>query len=246
MSKALGIIGGMGPLATSYFFQRIILSTDANSDQEHINIFISNHASLPDRTKSILTNKKIEFLDEIKRDIEWLEYTNVSNIAIPCNTAHYFYSEIQGYTSIPIINMIKETILLAKNIFGGKVKVGLLATIGTLKTGIYQKYADKHNVDIELPDEKSQNNIMNVIYKIKRDPGNTEYYIEQEILQLINKNKCDCVVLACTELSCLKKSEVFKKYTIDAMDVLTIKSILYSGKNIKPNKIHIIDDEGSI
>ena len=105
---------------------------------------------------------------------------------------------------------------------------------------------DKHNVDIELPDEKSQNNIMNVIYKIKRDPGNTEYYIEQEILQLINKNKCDCVVLACTELSCLKKSEVFKKYTIDAMDVLTIKSILYSGKNIKPNKIHIIDDEGSI
>src|SRR5699024_1562718 len=110
IEQKLGVLGGMGPMATSVFLDKLIKNTDADKDQDHINTVILNHSTLPDRTEAILEDKKLPFLNAVKTDLELFEVAGVENIAIPCNTSHYFYKEIQSMTSINIINMIQVTI----------------------------------------------------------------------------------------------------------------------------------------
>ena len=105
--KKLGIIGGMGPEATSFFYARITGRTKAASDQEHLDIVILSHASMPDRTHAILTGDKSAVLEAAMQDIRALEMLGVENIAIPCNTFHYFLEDLQKETKIPIINMLE-------------------------------------------------------------------------------------------------------------------------------------------
>ena len=95
MLKKLGVIGGMGPEATSFYYARVIARTKAESDQEHINMIILSHATMPDRTQAILTGNKLPFLKAITQDARDLEMLGVENIAIPCNTSHYFLEDIQ-------------------------------------------------------------------------------------------------------------------------------------------------------
>ena len=115
MSKKLGVIGGMGPEATNFFYARLIARTKAESDQEHIDTVILSHATMPDRTKAILTGEKDELIKAITEDARNLELLGVSNIAIPCNTSHYFYDEVQAATKVPVIHMIEECVRYIKN-----------------------------------------------------------------------------------------------------------------------------------
>ena len=91
----LGVIGGMGPLATVKFYDKIVLNTEAHNDNEHIDLIVLNHSTMPDRTKCIIENKDTEFLNEIKKDLEILERIGIDVVAIPCNTSHYFYDEFK-------------------------------------------------------------------------------------------------------------------------------------------------------
>ncbi len=108
-NKKLGVLGGMGPMATSVFFERVIKNTQATCDQEHIEMVILNHTSLPDRTRSIQTGDYDSFLHAVEKSIRDFETLKVSHIAIPCNTSHFFYKSLQAMTQIPIINMIDKT-----------------------------------------------------------------------------------------------------------------------------------------
>mgnify|MGYP000860539593 FL=1 len=84
----LGVIGGMGPLATVNFYERVVLNTEAKCDNEHIDMIVLNHSTMPDRTKCIIENRKTEFLESIKKDFAILENIGVEAVAIPCNTSH--------------------------------------------------------------------------------------------------------------------------------------------------------------
>jgi aspartate racemase len=232
--KSLGVIGGMGPKATSVFFEKVIGSTVTNKDQDHIDMVILNHATLPDRTSAILNHREEVFLESIKKDIKLLEIAGVDNIAIPCNTAHYFYEKLLEMTDINIINMVEETI---KEIYikcGENSKVGILATTGTISTGIYEYGCNKYNMKLCTPNESVQEQIMDVIYNnIKCHLDVDALEIETIINDLVFKENCDCVIIACTELSCIKLSDEVNKYCIDAMGVLVEKSIELSGRRVK-------------
>ena len=91
MKKKLGVIGGMGPEATAYFYEEVIRHTRAGCDQEHLDMTILSHASMPDRTKAIQTGQSRELLEAMKEDVRILEAAGATNIANPCNTSHYFY-----------------------------------------------------------------------------------------------------------------------------------------------------------
>lgn len=231
--KSLGVIGGMGPLATSVFFERVIENTVANADQDHINMVILNHATLPDRTNVILNKKEDTFLQAIEKDIKLLEHAEVANIAIPCNTSHYFYEQMQAMTNINIINMVEETCKEIQMRFGEKSKVAILATTGTVQSGVYAKGCDQYKIQLHVPNEVFQDEVMNTIYSIKSNLPVDVSVIEGIIRELVTKENCSCVILACTELSCMKLSEDVEKFCIDAMDVLVEKSIEYSGGIIK-------------
>lgn len=231
--KSLGVIGGMGPLATSVYFERVIEKTVANADQDHINMVILNHATLPDRTSVILNKNEETFLEAVEKDIRLLEFAGVANIAIPCNTSHFFYDQMQAMTDINIINMIDETCKAIYLKHGENSKVAVLGTNGTVNSGIYERGCNHYNMQLHTPNQAFQDQVMNTIYSIKSDLPVDASVIEQIINELVYEENCQCVILACTELSCLELSDEVTKFCVDAMDVLVEKSIEYSGGIVK-------------
>ena len=223
----LGVIGGMGPLATVKFYDKIVLNTEAYNDNEHIDLIVLNHSTMPDRTKCIIENKDTEFLNEIKKDLEILERIGIDVVAIPCNTSHYFYDEFKNFTNLKIINMIEETILEIKR--RGIKKVAVFGTLGTLNSKVYNKYAKENGIEVKELSLEDKNSVMDIIYKIK-ETNNLE---SKDFVEILNRycNDKTIGIIACTELSLLDIPENLN--TIDALDVLVNKSIEYSGAKIK-------------
>ena len=223
----LGVIGGMGPLATVKFYDKIVLNTEAHNDNEHIDLIVLNHSTMPDRTKCIIENKDTEFLNEIKKDLEILERIGIDVVAIPCNTSHYFYDEFKNFTNLKIINMIEETILEIKR--RGIKKVAVFGTLGTLNSKVYNKYAKENGIEVKELSLEDKKTVMDIIYKIK-ETNNLE---SKDFVEILNRycNDKTIGIIACTELSLLDIPENLN--TIDALDVLVNKSIEYSGANIK-------------
>lgn len=232
--KCLGVIGGMGPKATAVFFDKVIENTVAQRDQEHVDMIILNHATIPDRTTVILEGAQERFLQAVASDLKLLEKAGAAHIAIPCNTSHYFYHEMQAMTSVPIINMVDETVRIIQDRFGSGIKVGVLATSGTMTAGVYAEACKRYGIEQHAPDEAMQAQVMKVIYdNVKRDMNFSPDELEALIRELKEEHGCRCVILACTELSCIKLGADFAHEVVDAMQVLVEKSITLSGRTAK-------------
>ncbi|SMF89574.1 aspartate racemase [Paenibacillus uliginis N3/975] len=236
-TKKLGVIGGMGPQATSVFFEKVIENTAAECDQDHIDMLILNHATLPDRTKVILEGRRELFLDAVANDFKLLELAGVANIAIPCNTSHYFYDDMQQMTSVNIINMVDETVKEIHGRYGDGSKIGILATNGTVSSGIYRASCERYDMKLYEPAPSLQSEVMDIIYNDVKGSKNVDpSKLESLIHQLVYEERCQCVILACTELSCIELSNFYKECSIDAMEVLVNRSITLSGKQVASDK----------
>ena len=123
-TKCLGIIGGMGPLATQTFYKMIIDMTRADSDQDQIEMIILNHAAMPDRTKAVKEGHLDELLVKLVMDARFLENGGASFIAIPCNTSHVLINRLKDSVDIPFINMIEESVREIRSLYGSGKKVG--------------------------------------------------------------------------------------------------------------------------
>ena len=223
----LGVIGGMGPLATVSFYERVVLNTLAKCDNEHIDMVVLNHASMPDRTKCIIENKGGEFLGVIKKDFKILEDIGVEAVAIPCNTSHYFFDEFKKFTSLKIINMIEETILEVKK--RGIEKIAVFGTLGTLNSKVYEKYANQHGLLVKEVSPEDKQVVMDIIYDIKE----TNCLDGRRFVDILSRY-CDdetVGIIACTELSLLDIPRDIN--TIDALNVLVKRSIELSGAKVK-------------
>lgn len=116
----------------------------AARDQDHIDVIINSRATTPDRTSYILGQSAENPFDIMAADAARLVTFGADVIAIPCNTAHYFYDRLNETIPIPILNMVEETVLAAKA--GGSARVGILATTGTVRTRTYQRMCEKHGL----------------------------------------------------------------------------------------------------
>ncbi|MDO5725751.1 MAG: amino acid racemase [Tissierellia bacterium] len=230
----LGILGGMGPLATCTFYKMIIDMTYANCDQEHIDLMILSHASMPDRTNVIVNNLDENIIIEAtKKDIELFEKAGVDNIVVTCNTFHHFIDEFKKNTSINVINMIEEAVKEVLKTFGENANIYVLGTDGTNLSGIYKKYATKYNLNfLDIPEE-IQKNIMEIIYEVKAT-NITKSLKFENLLNTLRALKTDSIfILACTELSCLEIPKEFQEKTLDAMKILAKCAIVKSGYKLK-------------
>lgn len=227
----LGVLGGMGPQATNTFYQRIIDRTQAETDQEHLRVLIWSDAKIPDRTAGILGGREEEVFQHLLADAKLLEQAGCTHLAIPCNTSHFFADRIQAQLTIPLIHMPRETVqaILA----AGKKTVGILATDGTIQTGIYQKELEQAGLTAVVPPEDIQKTVMSIIYdEIKRgETGSREKFAE--IDAFLRQAGCDCAILGCTELSVYRTLHSLPPYYIDAMEVLAEQAILRCGKTLR-------------
>jgi aspartate racemase len=229
MRAKLGVIGGMGPEATSYFYEEVIAHTKAACDQEHIDMIILSHATMPDRTQAIMTGDHKALLEAMAKDVAILESCGAAHIAIPCNTSHYFYDSIQKQTSVPIIHMVRESVRYAVSAGDNIRRIGIMGTDGTIRAGVYDKECRAMGIEAVIPSPERQRDVMSLIYDdIKSgkpgDPGKFERALDD-----LKAQQCDVVLLACTEISVFKRTYPVPDICLDAMDVLVRESILRSG-----------------
>ncbi len=219
----IGIIGGMGSLASAEFYRRIVLRTDAKADIEHNNMVILNHATLPDRTYCICYGQEERFLQDIKEDFDILNAIKVDVIALPCNTSHYFYDNFKEMTDIKVLNMIESTIrtILDK----GFKKAKIFSTIGTYSSGLYHKYAQEMGLEIIDIEDSVNADVSSIIRGVK--VSNRPELAQVQFNSIISSNCSEEVVgiVACTELSLIKLSDENKKFTVDALDVLVEETL---------------------
>ena len=196
--KTIGIIGGMGPLATADLFRKIVLNTKATTDQEHIRILIDNNTDIPDRTEAIINNGKNP-VPQLTKSAVALWAMGAQILVMPCNTAHYFRSEVQKNVDIPILSMIEIT---GKSLLKKGIKtVGLLATEGTINSGIYQDVFMKMGIEMIVPDEDGQIAITNLIYNgVKAGKKDYDVTSAREVMQNMIEHGAETLVLGCTEL----------------------------------------------
>ena len=229
-NKLLGILGGLGPMATAYFYELLTAYTVAECDQEHIDMVISSKSSTPDRSSYILGLCKDNPLPVMISEAKKLEAYGADVIAIPCNTAHYFYDGIAKETGIPVLNIISETVDFLYR--SGIKRAALFATEGTCSAGTYRKMGEG-KVDIVIPEKNEQDIITSIIFDdIKRAK---EPDIEK-FTALANKMRdrgCERVILGCTELSLIKKDfEIIKHddFYTDSLTVLAKATVNACGK----------------
>lgn len=230
--KSIGIIGGMGPLATVHLYERIVLKTKAEKDQEHIRILIDNNTNIPDRTKAIIGAGEDPTVEMIK-SAKNLEAMGADFLIMPCNTAHFFIDKILGNIKIPMINMLDETVKYTAEKYGRDVVVGLLATDGTIKSGIYEKYYRNVGIKTIVP-EKTQKDVMEFIYDVikggKFECGPELMY---KAVEELKERGAAAFLLGCTELSSADFMYGFEGNYINPIEILAEKSIIYAGGQLK-------------
>ena len=210
----IGILGGMGTQAGLDFCNKLAVLNRGKIDQEYPLFILYNKSNIPGRPESIgihtgnfsknsKKNSKKKYnkvLKSLLKGCQLLQKNKCKFIVIPCNTAHYWYDDLQNKINIPIINMPKEVFKITKKQCKKNTKIGLLATEGTLKTGIYNKFFEKR-YRLVSPNIKIQKEKVNKAIKYVK-MGNiraAEKSIKPAIDFLI-KNKCKKIILGCTEL----------------------------------------------
>ncbi|MBC7196238.1 MAG: amino acid racemase, partial [Deferribacterales bacterium] len=191
--KRLGIIGGMGPEATSDLFLKIIKNTPAKKDQEHIPIVIDNFPQIPDRTaflKGLGESPLPYLLESIRR----LEKCNVDYLCMPCNTAHYFLDELRKTTKIPFISIVESTLESLVKSKKSYNKIGLMATDGTFIGKIYHRVFEKEGVNIVNFNTSIQQAIMDSIYTLKCGKKDEAVKLFIEVFSKIIDEGYDCLI----------------------------------------------------
>ena len=225
--KMLGILGGLGPMATVYFYELVTRHTKAACDQDHIDIIINSRATTPDRTRFIMGQSQDDPFDIMAADAARLVTFGAEMLAIPCNTAHYFYDRLNQTIPVPILNMVEETVRTAKQRCD---KVGILATSGTIETRTYQRQCEAQGLACEVPCPADQQKIMDIIYKDIKQGKPADMQAFCEVSDHLRSAGCGRIILGCTELSLIKRDEHLDSFYIDSMEVLAKHAILAFGK----------------
>ena len=231
--QILGVIGGMGPEATDFFYGQLIEHTQAACDQDHLDMVILSAASMPDRTRAIETGEHEGLLQTMRACVERLEACGATQIAIPCNTSHYFYDDIQAMTRIPIIHMPRETVRQC-SLDPQVRRIGIMGTDGTISAGVYDRECERFGIEPVHPSPERQADVMSLIYgdiKAGRTPHIAAF---ERVLEHFTEARCDRIILACTELSVLRKYRDMPETVIDAMGVLVRESIERCGGTYLP------------
>ena len=211
----IGILGGMGTQAGLDFCNKLAVLNRGKIDQEYPLFLLFNKSNIPGRPESIGSHTKNlskkssskkskekynRVLKSLLKGCKLLEKNKCKFIVIPCNTAHYWFNDLQKKINIPIINMPKEVFNFTKKKCKKKSKIGLLATEGTLKTGIYKNFFEK-NFQLIEPSQNLQNTSVNKAIKFVK-MGNVKAAAKaiKPAINSLLKKKCKKIILGCTEL----------------------------------------------
>lgn len=233
MKKAIGIVGGMGPEATLDLFGKLIRHTDAACDAEHIRVYIDCHTGVPDRTRAILEGGESP-VPYIAESVEKLAAMGAELLLIPCNTSHYYYDEIAALSPVPVMHMIRTTAEALKA--EGVRRVGILATDGTLRSGVYQRELSACGIASVCPEGEDQVAVMRLIYDgIKANAPTFDTAAVRHAIDTLRAQGAERIVLGCTELPvAFARYGIDASDAVDATDILARAAVVAAGYPLKP------------
>ncbi|HET9128362.1 MAG TPA: amino acid racemase [Propionibacteriaceae bacterium] len=220
-SEIIGILGGMGPAATADFYAKLVSMTPGRRDQDHLRTVIWSDPTVPDRTEALLGHGP-DPTPWLLHGARVLREAGATVIAIPCNTAHAFVPRIADRVDLPIIHMIGEVARQLSTERPAVNAVGLLATTGTARTGLYQKSLARSGIDVILPDATSQDTeVMAAIRAVKAGEGGqaTAELFTLAVRRLIERG-AQAVIAGCTEVPLGLTPEALPVPLIDPATVL--------------------------
>ncbi len=227
--RTLGVLGGLGPMSSVYFYEMLTAHTLAQRDQDHLNILISSRAETPDRTDFILGRSSDDPLPVMKFEVARLIGAGADIIAIPCNTAHYFYDRISESSGVPVINIVRQTAIFCRRL--GVKRAGILATEGTVASGAYSNVFATAGIECIVPDVEEQKIISDIIYSQIKKGQAPDMEAFSRVCDGLVRRGCDRLILGCTELSLLKKNGALSDgLFIDSLEVLAYSAIRMCGK----------------
>ena len=230
MGKTIGIIGGMGPLATCDLMEKIIGHTRARRDQEHIHLYVDCNTNIPDRTEAILHHGQSPVPELVKSAVR-LQTMGADVLVMPCNTAHYFYEQIVPYVDIPLLHMPQEAAACLHA--QGIRRAALLATDGTVCSGVYGKVLAEAGIEVIYPTAEEQKLVMGLIYDCIKVGRPCPY--GEEIRRLAKRlwaRGAEVLLLACTELPIAFADLGIAEGTADPTEILAQAAVRRVGAAI--------------
>ncbi len=227
MKKFFTILGGMGTLATESFVRVLDERTPTHKDQDYFDYLVVNHASVPDRTSWILDHNQPSPLPPLLEDIEQQSQLKPAFFVLACNTAHYVYQELQAATEIPIINMLQTTVDAIKTLQPNAKRVGLLATPGTIESGLYDQYVLAAGYELVKPTSELIELTEDLIYNDIKQAGHSDNDKYHTLVKRMSEElNCDIVILGCTELSYAEEMDPETTYPVaDSQSLVVNKTI---------------------
>ena len=223
--KTIGIIGGMGPYATIAMFERIVSLTPAAKDWEHLHIVVDNHPQIPSRTRCVLLGEASP-LPMMIESANRLQAAGCHFVLLPCASAHYWWEGLSGAVGIPVLNIIRTTLRAAAQ-RGNIRKVGTMAGWVPWKTGLFEKEGLKMGLEVVLPGEEGQQQVVDLIEAVKL--GAPEGKPRDRALVLANRmiaDGCDGIILGCTELPMAIAQADLPVPVFDLVDIYARAAIL--------------------
>lgn len=225
--KTIGIIGGLGPMATVYYLELLTRMTDAVKDQEHPRIFLESLPDIPDRTAYVLDRTAEDPIPVMIDAAKTLQNIGAELLTIPCITAHCFYDQVVEHIDIPVLHLPRY---IAQDVAEkGIHTVGILATTGTIQSGILKAEFAAVGVETIILDAERQNLLMQIIYEQMKKGTAVNWQMFLEIAESLLHRGAEKLVLGCTELPLLKKdirqignSTLERLLTEDSIDVLEV------------------------
>ncbi|MGV2904820.1 aspartate/glutamate racemase family protein [Achromobacter sp. AGC25] len=192
----IGVLGGMGPLATVDFMERVVRLTGAERDQDHLPMMVANLPHTPDRSSAILAGGR-DPLPALYSGIDLLNRSGVGLLVVPCNSAHHWYEEMRARSAAPMLHIGR---VCANAVPQRSGKVAVLATRGTLASGFYQTSLRERGIDALVPDEGVQARINACIAQVKADDLPAAAASLEQALWMLEAAGAGEAVMACTEI----------------------------------------------
>ncbi len=234
----LGVIGGLGPMASAYFVELLTAMTDAQRDQEHLNMMLLSVPTLPDRTQYILGKSDNSPLPGLVAAGRVLCDAGAEVLAIPCVTAHYFHNDMERQLGVPVIHAIRECVQILKE--DGITRIGLMATDGTVRSGLFQSEFEKQGISVILPAKEEQEAVMSFIYDDVKKGSVPSLSRFEKAKECLIARGAQVVLLGCTELSLIKKEYGQLKDVLDVMEVLAKASLTACGMPVREEYCQLI------
>jgi aspartate racemase len=235
--KTIGILGGMGSEATADLFYRIVKATPVERDQDHPRTIIYNNSKVPDRTPAIVGEGESP-IPEMLMAARSLEGAGADFLIIPCNTAHFFIEELRSELGIPVLHMIEMSARHTAREYPDARAVGLIATDGSLRSGIYERFFGEAGIDVLVPIAEFQCRAMDAIYEhIKKGDLGTGRKISLDVaLDLVGRG-ADLVICGCTEISLVLKDGDLEVPVVDPLQLLAEVAVKVSRGELEPGDV---------